>query len=253
MIFPEGLPPGEECRCQSIGNAFFWIDLCIQEFDMSLRLFEHASLLLQHATNLGERNQPYPRWRFVAARDCALIVYDFGSAIRCGLQNLGPVLGKLIDPTKYKEANKLFDCHFENFEKLRHGATHADEQHKVGGFDKHSVRAAATESFVSGSGALFSGTMASFSGSVASYKRGAFAFGPEEGRAFASAIDDRVFSVSLEREQYTLDITEARKEKMTLVRDAYHGAFFTLEEETRKARAAEWAKRQQSTTDDQGA
>jgi hypothetical protein len=208
--------PAEEREAIQVINSNLWsLNTYIDDFRASLALFEY-SLEASTAAREQRKNSPfetrasllrthfmYAKWQHIAARDAVMNIYHWGRArdgINMTLGGCPTLRGMLGAPMG--AANKLFDFHFPDYVKMRHGIAHIKET----GFTPQAMeRHAITEPFT-------------LKGVIRNESTAAKVL-------VGGALDGRIYSCTWEGDPISCEISEATASKMEEVRNAYYQAF----------------------------
>lgn len=229
----EPLPQDEQKHCHSINRTIHSLSQYIDDFQMSLALFEHATENLHKTTLRRPLEDParlsdihlYFHWRKVAAQDCAMVTYHFCRA-RDGLkESLGAseTMRSMIDDTLLKKAHNELEKKFPEYFYMRHGIAHSEDKHKT---DMDSSKHTSIGDAVSNSLNRPIGITHSW---------GQIGLSTSSGSLSGGTLTDSILSTNWKRKIVSLDISTTTLENLRAVRDAYYDAFFSLEENSRTA------------------
>jgi hypothetical protein len=229
------LPAETMQNCMMLWGNLSALDNYIQDFMHSLHLFCHSTAMLGGAyaipredqSRRDERNKKidmFHYWRMTAARNAALVVFDFGRA-RDGIhETLGllPEVRAFSDPQLMRTASKTFDRLFPTYVQMRHGVAHAQEKGAtVKEADAHTIKdetIAAQFNTIGGNGVRFSSA------------RGSFVLGGTGSQALVQmALSDDTFKTAWEGRMIELKINEQTASDMRAVKAAYYDAFGAIE------------------------
>ncbi len=116
-----GLPEGQREIGGSLSDNYTSLGLHAEEIVAAVLLFE-----MTRADSL--RGDLSRAWRFMAARDCAMAIRNFGkalSALRASLALVPEWAGK-VDKGTLKEVSKKFDKNWPDSDKMRHSIAHPE-------------------------------------------------------------------------------------------------------------------------------
>lgn len=233
-IYFEPLPEDEKKHCHSINMTIHSLSQYINEFEMSLALFEHATESLHRASSRRPLEDPLRlrdiqlcfHWRKVAAQDCAMITYHFCRA-RDGLyESLGKAetLRSMIDDALLKKAGKELAAKFPEYFYLRHGIAHSEDKHKT---DEDTAKNTSIGDPISNAINRPTGI---------SHSWGQMGLGASGGSLSGGSLTGSILSTNWKRKMVSLDISKITLDNLRAVREVYYDAFFSLEENSRNAR-----------------
>ncbi|MGX9730959.1 hypothetical protein ACWYXO_10040 [Janthinobacterium aestuarii] len=238
-IYFEALPEEEVRHCHSINRELYALSIYIVEFESSLALFEELTQRLYNVysvtppddeTRLRDINRLH-HWRKVAAQDCAMTIFHFGSA-RTGIHiSLGEtkIARDMMDGTLLKTASKTFSSYFPDYQPIRNGIAHAEEKHMT---DSDMVKGVSIGDSISNAINQPSGL---------SYSWGIIGLSSTEGSLPGGSLRDSVLSISNNNKMHSLGISKDTLDRLREVKELYYNAFFSIEEKSRNIRNAMYA------------
>ncbi|PIF11268.1 hypothetical protein [Janthinobacterium sp. 13] len=232
----EALPEEEHRHSHSICSELHALSSYIVEFESSLALFEdvterlfnvYARPPIEDRTRLRDIERLH-HWRKVAAQDCAMTIFHFGSA-RLGIHtSLGEskTMRTMMDAALLKKASKAFAEYFPDYQPMRNGIAHAEEKHMT---DRDMAKNVSIGDPISNAINQLRGL---------SYSWGQIGLSSSKGSLSGGSLTDSVLSISNNNKMHSLEISKTTLGKLSEIRELYFDAFFTIEEKSRNARNA---------------
>ena len=173
------------------------------QFSHTLELFDYASYLIADMRNKGNdtfANERYMAWGYIAARNGALTIYDFGRFAETARNRLHdcPDIESRTDLSLIKAALKQFEAKFPRWVAVRHSASHVGDINLT-------TRA---------QGEHLSSTHYTGSG---------IDIGP--GNLISGNLEDRVYTAAWKGETHTYELSAASLEVLRSVADSVYRAF----------------------------
>jgi hypothetical protein len=132
------VPDAERNDARALLSSVDALSRFVRNFKMDVKLFDIASteqcrLMVGGPPDItlrktsGENLDIYSAWAHIAARDGAIQIYHLGAVMRSIKSALysSPTLDKLIDKPKTRDATKLLERYFPNYELIRNAVAHS--------------------------------------------------------------------------------------------------------------------------------
>lgn len=121
------LPSSDEMRHELLVNAFDMMNHLLDSFFAALTLFDFALERIK----VGDKEQNvYRHWQFIAARDGAITIYNFQSALGSVTQTLNKsqYFAAKFDRAALRSVRKKFEAWFPDAADVRHSVGHASDK-----------------------------------------------------------------------------------------------------------------------------
>jgi hypothetical protein len=138
-LSPSAFPSQERDAVSRIESALDELDSFAGDLGAALALFNFSAAQGASAGVQVEVGRLMSRWQFIAAKQGAMIIHDFGTALSdiFGMFGGCPTLKSMVRLAQLREAAKTFRKAFPKFERLRHSTAHPETRRRAPA--RHSV------------------------------------------------------------------------------------------------------------------
>jgi hypothetical protein len=127
------LPEEEQPGADSINHNLYTLSDYTKTIAASVALYDHAANMINEEKELWRG--PVGKWLFIAARDGAMQLYNFGQTMKAfnGLlgRTRGGIVAAHVDHKLLKAAQELFQTTFPHWNEIRQGAAHLADHSKT--------------------------------------------------------------------------------------------------------------------------